>query len=106
MISVLFSNVSLILGARPIFRGLTWEIQHDQVVGLIGPNGAGKSSLLKLITGEYTPEPGGSVTRARGVTVGYLPQQPELPQPKRRSNRPWRATRGWQRSRRAGGGGG
>ncbi|NTV35672.1 MAG: ABC-F family ATP-binding cassette domain-containing protein, partial [Anaerolineaceae bacterium] len=69
----------LILGARPIFRNLTWEVQHDQKIGLIGPNGAGKSSMLKLITGEFSPEPGGSVVRARGVTVGYLPQQPEFP---------------------------
>ncbi len=78
MISILLSNVTLILGARTIFRELTWEIQHDQKIGLIGPNGAGKSSLLKIITGEYTPEPGGSAVRARGVTAGYLPQQPEL----------------------------
>lgn len=78
MISIQLSNVTLVLGAHAIFRGLTWEIQHDQKIGLIGPNGAGKSSLLRLITGEHTPEPGGSVTRARGVTVGYLPQQPEL----------------------------
>jgi ATP-binding cassette subfamily F protein 3 len=78
MISIHFANVSLVLGSRPIFRELTWEIQHDQKIGLIGPNGAGKSSLLKLIVGEYVPEPGGEVVRARGVTVGYLPQHPEL----------------------------
>jgi len=45
---------------------------------LIGPNGAGKTSLFKLITGEYTPEPGGNVVRARGVSLGYLAQEPEL----------------------------
>ena len=78
MISISFANVSLTLGARSIFKNLTWEIQHDQKIGLIGPNGAGKSSLLKLITNEYTPEPGGRLARARGVTIGYLPQQPEL----------------------------
>lgn len=72
------SNATLILGAHEIFRGLTWEVQDGQRIGLIGPNGAGKSSLLKLITGEYSPEPGGAVTRARGVEVGYLPQHPEL----------------------------
>ncbi|MBN2148344.1 MAG: ABC-F family ATP-binding cassette domain-containing protein [Anaerolineales bacterium] len=79
MISISLSNVTLILGARAIFRELAWEIQHDQKIGLIGPNGAGKSSLFKLITGEYSAEPGGVVVRARGVTVGYLAQEPELP---------------------------
>lgn len=78
MISISLSNLTLVLGARPIFRDLAWEIQHDQKIGLVGPNGAGKSSLFKLITGEYSPEPGGAVVRARGVTVGYLPQQPEF----------------------------
>jgi ATP-binding cassette, subfamily F, member 3 len=78
MISLSLSNLTLILGSRTIFRDLYWEIQHDQRVGLIGPNGAGKSSLFKIITGEYNPEPGGTVVRAKGVTVGYLPQQPEL----------------------------
>ena len=78
MISISLSNLTLILGARALFRGLTWEVQDDQVIGLVGANGAGKSSLLKLITGEYTPEPGGTVARAKGITVGYLPQQLEL----------------------------
>ena len=78
MISISLNNITLILGAHRIFSDLGWEIQHDQKIGLIGPNGAGKSSLFKIITGEFTPEPGGGVVRARGVTVGYLAQQPEL----------------------------
>jgi len=78
MISITVSNATIILGARAIFRDLNWEIQHDQKIGLIGPNGAGKSSLLKLIVGEHKPEKGGAVIRAKGVTVGYLPQHPEF----------------------------
>ncbi|MFT3893758.1 MAG: ABC-F family ATP-binding cassette domain-containing protein [Anaerolineales bacterium] len=78
MISITVSNATLILGAHTIFRDLSWEVQHDQKVGLIGPNGAGKSSLFKLITGEHAPEKGGAVIRAKGVTVGYLPQHPEF----------------------------
>jgi ATP-binding cassette subfamily F protein 3 len=78
MISITVSNATLILGSHAIFRDLNWEIQHDQKIGLIGPNGAGKSSLFKLIIGEHTPEKGGTVIRAKGVTVGYLPQHPEF----------------------------
>jgi len=91
MISIGLSNVHLVLGARSIFKDLTWEIQHNQKIGLVGPNGAGKSSLLKLITGEFSPEPGGSVVRAKGVTVGYLPQQPDFPPRIRRSTWSWQA---------------
>ncbi|MBM4428043.1 MAG: ABC-F family ATP-binding cassette domain-containing protein [Chloroflexi bacterium] len=78
MIQIQLSNITLVLGAKRIFENLNWEIQHGQRIGLIGANGAGKSSLFKLIEGEYAPELGGSITRARLVTTGYLPQQPEL----------------------------
>jgi len=78
MISITVSNATLILGSHVIFRDLNWEVQHDQKIGLIGPNGAGKSSLLKLMIGEHEPEKGGTVIRAKGVTVGYLPQHPEF----------------------------
>lgn len=78
MISITVSNATLILGAHTIFRDLNWEVQHDQKIGLIGPNGAGKSSLFKLINGEHAPEKGGPIIKAKGVTVGYLPQHPEF----------------------------
>ncbi|HEX5941479.1 MAG TPA: ABC-F family ATP-binding cassette domain-containing protein [Anaerolineales bacterium] len=78
MISITVSNATLILGSHAIFRDLSWEVQHDQKIGLIGPNGAGKSSLFKLIIGEHSPEKGGAVIKAKGVTVGYLPQHPEF----------------------------
>lgn len=78
MIQIQLSNITLVLGAKRIFENLNWEIQRGQRIGLIGANGAGKSSLFKLIEGEHAPELGGSVTRARLITTGYLPQQPEL----------------------------
>ena len=78
MIQIQLANLSLVLGATRIFTDLSWEIQQGQKIGLIGANGAGKSSLFKLITGEYTPELGGSLTFSRGLTTGYLAQTPEL----------------------------
>lgn len=78
MIQLQLSKTTLVLGAKRIFEGLDWEIQRGQKIGLIGPNGAGKSSLFRLIQGDYAPELGGAVTRARQITTGYLPQQPEL----------------------------
>jgi len=78
MIQIQLSNITLVLGAKRIFENLNWEIQRGQRIGLIGANGAGKSSLFKMIEGEHAPELGGSVTRARLITTGYLPQHPEL----------------------------
>ena len=78
MIQIQLSNITLVLGAKRIFENLNWEIQRGQRIGLIGANGAGKSSLFKLIEGEHAPELGGSITRARLITTGYLPQHPQL----------------------------
>lgn len=77
MIALNIVNVALSLAARPILSGLSLEIHDDRVIGLVGPNGAGKSSLLKLIVGEHTPD-AGTLTRAKGLTVGYLAQEPIL----------------------------
>ena len=63
---------------RGIFRDLTWAIDGRARVGLVGPNGAGKSSLLRAIAGELFPE-SGQVVRARGLRVGFLPQDISLP---------------------------
>jgi ATP-binding cassette subfamily F protein 3 len=78
MVQLQLASITLVLGAKRIFENLNWEIQSGQKIGLIGANGAGKSSLFKLIEGEHAPEFGGSITRAKAITTGYLPQQPEL----------------------------
>jgi ATP-binding cassette, subfamily F, member 3 len=77
MLAVNLNNLKLDLFARHILTKVDWEIHDDRCVGLIGANGAGKSSLLKLIAGELTPD-GGSITRAKGLIVGYLQQDPAL----------------------------
>ena len=78
MVQLQLANITLILGAKRIFENLTWEIQTGQKIGLIGANGAGKSSLFKMIEGDYAPELGGAITRAKLITTGYLSQSPEL----------------------------
>ncbi len=77
MIAVNLTNLKLDLFARPILTKVDWEIHDDRCVGLIGANGAGKSSILKLIAAELTPD-GGSITRAKGLTIGYLAQEPQF----------------------------
>jgi ATP-binding cassette subfamily F protein 3 len=68
-----FQNVTFEFGARVIAEDVTWHIQPGERIGLIGYNGTGKSTLLKLLTGEYTPS-AGSVERSRTTTIGYLHQ--------------------------------
>jgi ATP-binding cassette ChvD family protein len=46
-------------------------------IGVLGPNGAGKSSLLRVMAGEDTSFLGEAFAAA-GVSIGFLPQEPQL----------------------------
>ncbi|HNO98243.1 MAG TPA: ATP-binding cassette domain-containing protein [Ferruginibacter sp.] len=66
-------NVTFEFGARTIVEDATWHIQPNERIGLIGYNGTGKSTLLKVLTGQYTPS-AGTVEKGRETTIGFLHQ--------------------------------
>ncbi len=66
-------NVTFEFGARTIVKNATWHIQPNERIGLIGYNGTGKSTLLKLLTGGYSPSEG-MVEKGKETTIGYLHQ--------------------------------
>src|SRR6202007_2279882 len=48
-------NLEKEYGDKVLFKGLTFKLPPNGIVGVIGPNGAGKSTLFKLITGQEKP---------------------------------------------------
>jgi ATP-binding cassette, subfamily F, member 3 len=76
-ILVKLERVGVSFAGRPIFDGLTWEIQRGQHIGLVGPNGVGKSTLMKLIAQEIEPD-SGFAYRLSGLTHGRQAQEPHL----------------------------
>ena len=64
-------------GGREILKGITLSFLPGAKIGVLGINGAGKSTLLRIMAGLET-EFGGEAWAAEGVSVGYLPQEPEL----------------------------
>jgi len=60
-----------------LFTGLTWQVNAGDRIGLVGPNGCGKSTLLRLLDGRLQPD-GGTVARARGLSMSYLKQSQEF----------------------------
>lgn len=74
-------------GALTAVRGISFEIQAGQVLGVLGPNGAGKSTIVKMVTGLVEPSRGAVLFRGERVDrdaaaykdhLGYVPEQPEL----------------------------
>ncbi len=74
---VTLSNVAKSFGASDIFASVSASIPHDARIALVGANGVGKTTLLNLIVGLDTPT-AGTVARAGGLRIGFLPQRPEL----------------------------
>ena len=64
-------------GDRLILRDVTFSIYPNDRVGIVGVNGAGKSTLMRILAGQ-DKEFEGTFNTARGLTVGYVPQEPEL----------------------------
>lgn len=69
---IALKDLSLTLGA-PLFADLSMTIAPGDRIGLVAANGRGKTSLLRLLTGVLEPT-GGTITRARGLTTGLVPQ--------------------------------
>lgn len=75
MILLNAENLSKGYSDRQLLDGCSLAINEGDKIGLIGVNGTGKSTLLKIIAGLDFPD-SGTVTRAGGVRVAYLPQNP------------------------------
>ncbi len=57
-----------------IFEDISLSIPYHARMAIVGANGVGKTTLLRILAGEDSPTTG-SVHRARGIRIGYLPQE-------------------------------
>ena len=67
--------------AKPVLNDISLQFYQGAKIGIVGPNGAGKSTLMKIMGGidtEYT----GEAWPGEYITVGYLPQEPQLDETK------------------------
>ena len=64
-------------GGKQVLKAIYLSFYPGAKIGIVGVNGAGKSTLLRIMAGidtEFT----GEAWAADGVSVGYLPQEPQL----------------------------
>ena len=75
MISV--QGLTMEFNNQLLFENISYVINKKDKIALVGKNGAGKSTMLKIIAGLQEPT-SGAVSKPKGLTIGYLPQQMNL----------------------------
>lgn len=64
-------------GEKYLFEDITFFINENEKVSLIAKNGAGKTTLLNILT-QKIPQDEGKVSFNKGISVTYLPQEPDF----------------------------
>jgi ATP-binding cassette ChvD family protein len=62
---------------KPVLSDINLQFYQGAKIGIVGPNGAGKSTLIKIMAGIDTDFTG-EAWPGENITVGYLPQEPQL----------------------------
>ena len=62
---------------QEVLKDISLSFLPGAKIGVLGLNGAGKSTLLKIMAGQLTDFTGEAFL-SDGLTVGYLPQEPQL----------------------------
>ena len=66
-------RITIRYGRAPAISGVDLTVARGEIVTVIGPNGSGKTSLVRAAVGLIEPDEG-TITRAPGLRVGYVPQ--------------------------------
>jgi ATP-binding cassette subfamily F protein 3 len=66
-------NLSHAFDGKDLFKGIGFQIEPGDRIGLVGPNGSGKTTLLRLLNG-LVEAISGEIRITRGTRIGYLPQ--------------------------------
>src|SRR3546814_9222976 len=70
-------DIQLTFGGTPLLDGAELSVNAGDRLCLVGRNGSGKSTLLKVAAGMVQADRGDRVVQS-GVTMRYLPQEPDL----------------------------
>src|SRR5882672_5045661 len=62
--------------SKTVLKDIHLSFYYGAKIGVIGLNGAGKSTLLKIMAG-VEKEFDGSANLGKGISVGFLPQEPQ-----------------------------
>ncbi|HEX2638916.1 MAG TPA: ABC-F family ATP-binding cassette domain-containing protein, partial [Pyrinomonadaceae bacterium] len=60
-------------GGTEVLRGVSFQVNPSEKIGLVGRNGAGKTTVFRIITGNEAPDTG-DVAKASNLRIGLLQQ--------------------------------
>ena len=73
-------------GTSVLLKGVSFDLEHGQMLGIVGASGAGKSTLMRVLAGGITPEAGKVMIDGADTDMwdperlaryrGYVPQEP------------------------------
>lgn len=67
-------NIAVRHGGLTVLDNVSLSLSAGEIVTIVGPNGSGKSTLLRVLIGAEKPV-SGSVNKAPGLRIGYVPQK-------------------------------
>lgn len=70
---ITLTNIGVRLGGHQALSHVDFSIDKGEIVTVVGPNGSGKTTLLRTIIGAQKTS-SGTIERAKGLRVGYVPQ--------------------------------
>lgn len=70
-------DLSVSHGATAAVHGVNLTLNPREIVTIVGPNGSGKSTLVRALIGALKPT-GGTIVRAPGLRIGYVPQKLQI----------------------------
>ena len=71
------NHISKSFGDLDVFSDISLSVPQKARIGFVGENGSGKTTLLKILVGIDEPD-NGVISRAKDLSIGYLPQQIEI----------------------------
>ncbi len=80
-------NLTKYYGDVHALKGINFEIEQGEIVGILGPNGAGKSTTLRILTSFLSKTDGEAIINGKNIEdnalsikkiIGYLPESAPL----------------------------
>jgi ABC-2 type transport system ATP-binding protein len=84
---IVADNLTRYYGTRLAVDRVSFDVQHNEVMGLLGPNGSGKSTILRILAGYLRPTSGTATVAGFDVVsqglqarrqLGYVPEDVPL----------------------------